>query len=208
MNNGGAIYVHSGSSLTLEDCIFEPLSESPHQAKSGGAIYAVSTTLLTMRHCTIDASRAENSGNGHGGAISAYGCASIVIEDSVISNNSSDNDGGGCCFFTNDIEQVTHPRLVRWARPSLAREPETYRSASKAARSVRGGDVPMSGTRNTVRDRASSGVTAALCWHPAFAERMRVGTRRGAARPQRHGHACPSGVAGVDSLAVRASRRA
>ncbi|GIK15387.1 MAG: hypothetical protein BroJett003_03510 [Planctomycetota bacterium] len=139
MNNGGAIYVHSGSSLTIEDCIFEPLSESPHQAKSGGTIYAVSMTLLTMRNCTINASRAENSGNGHGGAISAYGCASVVIEDSVISNNSSDNDGGGCCFFTNDIEQVTNPRLVRWAGPSLAREPEAYQSASKAARSVRGG---------------------------------------------------------------------
>lgn len=110
-NNGGAIFVHSCSSLTIEDCVFEALGESPHQAKNGGAIYAVNTTLLTLRNCTIDGSRAEDSGNGHGGGLSAYGCASVVMEDCIVSNNSSDNDGGGCYFFEDTV--VTNPKLVR-----------------------------------------------------------------------------------------------
>ena len=96
--NGGAINIHEGSSVTIENVILENNKASV----DGGAI--CNNGYLKMSNCIVR----NNSSKDTGGAIYNSTNARLELTDVEICNNYSDNDGGGLNIHTKGISKMVN----------------------------------------------------------------------------------------------------
>ncbi len=87
---GGGIAAYGCDGLILENCVISENGSS----ESGGGIYLYDTPA-TITTCTISDNYSGPESGHHGGGIHADSCASLLIENCVISGNSTEDDGGG-----------------------------------------------------------------------------------------------------------------
>lgn len=99
---GGAIYVNSGYTVTMERTEFKG-----NQAHSGGAMYIFNSSVLAVG-CKFGyggSSAAPNEAGQRGGAIHCHG--TMVLKDCFVENNVSDQNGGGIYVSSNtDVQGI------------------------------------------------------------------------------------------------------
>lgn len=90
--NAGGIYIGTGCSPIIEDCIF-----TYHQGQHGGAIYMTGSASV-IRDCEFT----SNSGDQHGGGISCWDSTPVVARCEFNGNGSG--YGGGISCRASDVE--------------------------------------------------------------------------------------------------------
>lgn len=96
-NDGGAILVNDGSTLTLNN---STITSSYASCCDGGGI-AFSSAEGEINNSTITGNKAE----GEGGGIALIGRSTVTINDSVVSNNTAVNYGGG--MYISNYSAIT-----------------------------------------------------------------------------------------------------
>ena len=115
VDDGGAIYVSTGSTLTMSGCTLTNNRTLPSTTPNGGAVYAYQATVFIddcvfmandsasgggaafFNGSVVDITNCRFEGNSAqvGGAIRFVGGGSGVVEDCLIYDNDSDTTGGG-----------------------------------------------------------------------------------------------------------------
>ncbi|XP_064390017.1 uncharacterized protein LOC135337926 [Halichondria panicea] len=90
---GGAIYVASGSNVSISNCELTNNSAG----WNGGAIY-VRSSSVSISGSTLT----NNSADKFGGAIDVYS-SNVSISDSMLKNNTADNSGGAIGIFKGSV---------------------------------------------------------------------------------------------------------
>lgn len=99
---GGAIYVNSGYTVTMERTEF-----MGNQAHSGGAMYVFNSSVLAIgcKFGSGASSAPPNEAGQRGGAIHCHG--TMVLKDCYVANNISDQNGGGIYVSANsDVQGI------------------------------------------------------------------------------------------------------
>lgn len=92
--NAGGIYIGTGCSPIIENCIF-----TAHQGQHGGAIYMTGSASV-IRDCEFTG----NSGDQHGGGIACWNSTPVIARCSFNGNGSG--YGGGISSRSSDVEIV------------------------------------------------------------------------------------------------------
>ncbi len=111
---GGAIYMDSGSSATIENSVF---AENASADGGGGAIYAEGNNSLTIHNTEFTENLAGNysvgGGTESGGAIRIVGSAStLAVRDSSFVNNSSHLYGGAIELVNGALAEIVRSEFA------------------------------------------------------------------------------------------------
>lgn len=97
-NNGGAINIHDGSKLTINNVTFQ----NNRAGIDGGAVFNRGT--LKMNDCVIKNNTAKDTGGG----IFNSGEGTFELKNVEICYNKCDNDGGGLNIHTKEVSVMTN----------------------------------------------------------------------------------------------------
>ncbi|MDA3797721.1 MAG: right-handed parallel beta-helix repeat-containing protein [Kiritimatiellae bacterium] len=98
-SDGGAIYLYSKPTLTVQNCTFvDCFSTNNDSRQGGGAIMALSKVSLTCSNTTF--SSCTTAAAGGGGAIACSGGdVYLTVQDCTFENCSSENEDGGAILL-------------------------------------------------------------------------------------------------------------